>query len=282
VVAVHGIGNEYRGAATMHANWFPAMRDGLAHAGENLRPEDLTCAFYGDLFRPPDRVLTGNMAWHDADDVTDDFELELLTRWWSAAARADSAVVSPDERTLMRAPRSAQAALNALSGSRFFAGLAEQMMIFSLKQVNGYLADGDLRDQILARVEQVVDGDTRVLVGHSLGSVVAYEALCAHPEWPVRALVTCGSPLGIRNLIFDRLRPPPDRDGHGRWPGSVSAWTNICDEGDVVALQKDLRPLFGSRVRCLVVHCGARAHDVTRYLTSAAMGQAIAAGIADV
>jgi hypothetical protein len=31
-------------------------------------------------------------------------------------------------------------------------------------------------------------------VGHSLGSVAAYEALCAHPQWPVRALATLGPP----------------------------------------------------------------------------------------
>ena len=55
-----------------------------------------------------------------------------------------------------------------------------------------------------------------MLVGHSLGSVVAYEALCANPEWPVRMLVTLGSPLGIPNLIFDRLEPAPLPDGHGR------------------------------------------------------------------
>lgn len=53
-----------------------------------------------------------------------------------------------------------------------------------------------------------VDADTRVVVGHSLGLVVAYEALCAHPQWPVQALVTLGSPLGRRNLIFDKLVPP--------------------------------------------------------------------------
>ena len=32
------------------------------------------------------------------------------------------------------------------------------------------------------------------------------------------ATVRSGSPLGIRNLIFDRLQPPPD-GGRGAWPG---------------------------------------------------------------
>ena len=101
-----------------------------------------------------------------------------------------------------------------------------------------------------------VDEDTWVVVGHSLGSVVAYEALCAHPEWPVRALVTLGSPLGIRNLIFERLVPAPviGKTGKlaGAWPGRAQAWTNVADAADVVALTKDLRPLFGPDVAFLL------------------------------
>ncbi len=82
---------------------------------------------------------------------------------------------------------------------------------------------------------------TRVLIGHSLGSVVAYECLCAHPEWKVNTFVTLGSPLGIRNLIFDLL----DCGSHhivGAWPGSVRSWDNIADAGDIVALRQGPPP----------------------------------------
>jgi pimeloyl-ACP methyl ester carboxylesterase len=121
------------------------------------------------------------------------------------------------------------------------------------------------------------------MVGHSLGSVVAYEALCAHPEWPVRALVTLGSPLGIRNLIFDRLVPAPAEGPggpRGGWPGAVRSWVNVADAGDVVALVKDLRPLFGEQLACYLVCNGSHAHDVRPYLTAAETGAAIAAGLA--
>jgi pimeloyl-ACP methyl ester carboxylesterase len=280
IVAIHGIGNEYRGTSVMHAAWFPAMRDGLLLAGGDLRPDELTCAFYGDLFRPSERVLSAESPWYDASDVCAELEWDLLAQWWTAAAAVDPAVVPPDARTLARTPRSVQTALNALSNARFFAGIADRLMILSLKQVRRYLTDDELRAAALARVAKCVGPDTRVLVGHSLGSVVAYEALCAHPEWPVSALVTLGSPLGVRSLIFDRLRPAPGPNGMGAWPGPVSAWTNICDDGDVVASRKDLRPLFGDRVRSVVVYCGSKAHDVGRYLTAEAVGHAIASGIA--
>jgi pimeloyl-ACP methyl ester carboxylesterase len=193
-------------------------------------------------------------------------------------------VVHPEARTLARAPGSVQVALRALSGSVFFAGLAARVMLFDLQQVRRYMTDPQVRQAVLDRVAAGVDEDTRVMVGHSLGTAVAYEALCAHPEWPVRALVTLGSPLGIRNLIFDRLVPAPTAGAsgrvQGRWPGSARSWVNVADAGDVVALVKDLRSLFGSRVDCYLVHNGSHAHDVRPYLTAAETGAAIAAGLA--
>jgi pimeloyl-ACP methyl ester carboxylesterase len=117
------------------------------------------------------------------------------------------------------------------------------------------------------------------VVGHSLGSVVAYEALCSLPGHGVRALVTLGSPLGIRALITERLEPPP-AGGIGVWPGGPDlAWTNVADEGDVVALVKDLGAAFGPRVSGYLVHNGSHAHAVTGYLTARETGEAVAAGL---
>ena len=125
--------------------------------------------------------------------------------------------------------------------------------------------------------------DTRVIVAHSLGSVVAYEMLFTLPHRPLGALVTLGSPLGLRNLIFDRLRPPPavgPQNGHlkGSWP-PVRMWANVADAGDIVAVVEDLRPLFGDQVRQVRVHNGARAHDMSPYLTDPLTGQLITAGL---
>ncbi|MFC9624862.1 alpha/beta fold hydrolase [Streptomyces sp. NPDC056930] len=82
------------------------------------------------------------------------------------------------------------------------------------KQVRRYLLDDDLRTAARERVQEQIGPDTHVLIGHSLGSVIAYEALCAMPGHPVEALVTLGSPLGMR-MVFDRLLPRP-----GDWPDS--------------------------------------------------------------
>ena len=199
------------------------LRRELPGAGE------IRCVFYGDVFRPAGRRLAVGDPWLTAADATE-FDQELLAAWWRGAAESDPRVVHPDARTLARTPGSVQAALRALSGSAFFAGLAERVMLFDLQQVRRYMTDPQVRRAVQDRVAAAVGEDTRVVVGHSLGSVVAYEALCAHPEWPVRALVTLGSPLGIRNLIFDRLVPAPAAGDFGRGAGRVAGRGAVVGE----------------------------------------------------
>jgi hypothetical protein len=285
IVGVHGIGQQHRGEHQLHEEWYPALLDGLALANTGTRQVSLACAFYGDLFRPPGQPMAPGDPWFDASDVAPTFEAELLQAWWDEAARTDPGVTGPDIPVLARVPGGVQRALDALSGSRFFVELAERQVIFDLKQVHRYFTEPQLRAAAIARVADKIDADTRVLVGHSLGSVVAYEALSAHADWPVRLLVTLGSPLGIRHLIFDRLHPPPKLDKAsglqlGCWPGQVH-WVNIADAGDVVALVKDLRSRFGERVQGWLVHNGATAHNVRPYLTAVETGRAIASGIDD-
>lgn len=287
VVCVHGIGQQHKGPEILRSQWEPALRDGLRLANDKLgrtaQSEPSTAyAFYGDLFREQGRALSVGDPWLTTEDLTE-FEVDLLLELWRAAAESDPAVIHPEARTLLRTPRSAQAALRALSGSRFFAGLADRALLFDLRQVRLYLTDLTIRNSVRERVAKVVSEDTRVMVGHSLGSVVAYETLCAHPEWPVRVFVSLGSPLGIRRLVFDRLDPSPmkisDSRLVGHWPGSVKQWANIADEGDVVALVKDIRLSFGDNIMSCIINNGAHAHDVTPYLTAAETGAAILQGV---
>lgn len=285
VVGVHGIGKQGLGEESLLKDWRPAVLDGLRRAGAGgvVTGADVGMAFYGDLFRPAGEFLAVGDPPYRAADVEEGFEQELLLEWWRAAAETDPGVVVPGRDTLVATARSVQAGLRALSGSKFFAGIALRAMVFDLKQVHRYLLDPHLRAQARNRITAAIGEDTRVIVAHSLGSVVAYEALCARPGHGVRALVTVGSPLGIGNLVFDRLEPAPVALGGkplGVWPGGPDlVWTNLADNGDVVALVKDLRPVFGDRVRSAVVHNGSHAHDATMYLTDALCGQAVAAAL---
>ena len=276
IVGVHGIGHQFNGANVLAREWVPALRDGVTLSGAAAPPVDaIAMAFYGDLFRPAGKKALSEPRY-GAADVNDELERELLLAWAEEAQRRGADSDAPATKAAM--PRSVQAALRILSRSKFFTGIAERLLIADLKQVRTYFGDDTIRGAIRKRLEAEVGDETRVIVAHSLGSVVAYEALCAHPEWKVTTLVTLGSPLGIRNLVFDHLRPAP-AGGRGQWPAGVTSWVNVADAGDVVALVKQLSTGFGTAVQDEMVSNGATAHDASPYLTAAETGRAIARGL---
>ena len=55
-------------------------------------------------------------------------------------------------------------------------------------------------------------------------------------------LVTLGSPLGLRTIVTERLRPPP------AFPPMATVWLNVANLEDPVAAEPDLRPLFAQDV----------------------------------
>jgi pimeloyl-ACP methyl ester carboxylesterase len=73
-----------------------------------------------------------------------------------------------------------------------------------------------------------------VVIAHSLGSVVAYEALCANPDLDLDLLVTVGSPLAMPNVVLGRVQPAPAASANLR--SRVRGWLNIADVGDLIAL----------------------------------------------
>ncbi|WP_174387638.1 hypothetical protein [Nocardia takedensis] len=280
VVFVHGIGAQLSGEPLLTAPWLAALNGGLTRAGaDRLLEHEVAFAFYGDLFRPPGEWLSLDIPYLDARDVDPGWEQDLLTAWWRHAAATDPEVTVPGDESLVAVPSSIQTALYQLARAKFFAGLGERLLIWNLKQVRRYFTDSELRERVRARLRACLAPDTRVVVAHSLGSVVAYETLCATTDHPVRALLTLGSPLGIPNLVFDRLEPAPV-DRLGAWPGPPTLeWSNISDAGDIVALVKDLRPHFGPALRNALVHNGSHAHDATAYLTDRLTGEVVARGL---
>jgi hypothetical protein len=151
---------------------------------------------------------------------------------------------------------------------------AERFVVTALIQVTRYLSDEMIRALAPQRVLNEVKDDTRVIIGHSLGSVVAYES--AHRlAQPLPLLLTLGSPLGLRTIVTDRLRPAPS------FPPRVSRWMNVADHDDIVAAEPDLRPSFAADLPAsswfegVLVDNGSNPHSPVHYLGKIAVGRAI-------
>ena len=276
IAGIHGIGYQRLTAVTEQPKWRAALGRGLATAGVDAAlEENLTFLAYGDLFLSKGMRAAVD-APYDANDVEAGFESELLANWYEQARLHDPSLHKPGEPTRLPAiPRNIQRMLDALSQSKTFAGLSERALIFNLKQVRRYMTEPATRAAIQDRIAQSMPSGTRVVIAHSLGTVVAYEAICAHPEWNVEGLITCGSPLGMHNLIFDRLIPTPVEQT-GVWPVSIKWWVNAADPGDVVAIEKRLSVFFGRRVEDWLVDNGVvEVHGADKYLAQAAVGAAL-------
>lgn len=285
MVGIHGIAQQYKGGNELRAQWLPALKDGLTAAGhremsDTVQDEDLRVSFFGNLFRPKGAMGT-EFPPFTAEDLASEQEIKLLTDLYDQALAREPAL-GPPAGALGPAKVRTQVMLERLLRSRTFANLIpERAFVGNLKQVIRFLGDPKMKKQVLDRVHEEINANTRVLIGHSLGSVIAYEYLCCHRPAGMKLLVTLGSPLGIPNVVFDRLTPAPGPAG-GSWPGPVSSWVNVADPDDVVALRKDLAPLFPppdgvTPIEDRRVDNGSEPHAIGPYLNAAETGGALAA-----
>jgi hypothetical protein len=297
VVGIHGIGQTYKGAQILKNEWFPPLNDGIVAAGgTKLRDDEFGMVAYGPVFRPS-KAKAGDP--HVDPETLNEDEAEWLLEIWTEAARlsAEHRGANDPERdedptiqgpggNYKRTPGFVQAALRILSKSRFGEHLGTDVLVFGLRQVREFLHSPSTKQKVLDAVDAVVTSQTSVIVAHSLGSVVAYEALCrTPPSWNVHTLITIGSPLGIANVVFPWLTPRPTDNPGQRPPNKigirppVARWVNIADRGDIVALEKTLAPLFGGNVEDVVVYNGWKSHASARYLTAPEVGAAVAAAL---
>lgn len=103
-----------------------------------------------------------------------------------------------------------------------------------------------------ALVEAWSAGEQVLLIGHSLGSVIAYDTLWElsheerHENARVSLLMTLGSPLAspmiLRGVQGARL------SGRKRYPEIVDRWQNFSARGEITALHPRLGPYYGEMV----------------------------------
>lgn len=125
----------------------------------------------------------------------------------------------------------------------------------TIRETHRYFSDdGGIGEQVRELLKaplrrMLADGDRLLIIAHSMGSVIAYDALweLTHIErnpGRVDLFLTLGSPLGM-HFTQKRLRGARER-GTQRYPRCIRHWINMVAQGDLTALDPTLRDDFGA------------------------------------
>jgi hypothetical protein len=301
---VHGIGG-LRDTGTDRRRWLEALARGsreasMADAISALTQQwlaDVTFANYSDLF-------TRQGGQGEAAEDLDEQEVTFLTELLSSTLDELAEQFPMEDRTQeARIIRDARFQLNAVVEQRQAQGVGEvgrrlvgvtttmlrlpgvrqaaqwmngRSFCFQLAQVGRYLdrraKKADLGEAVRGRVLDGLDPERPlVVVSHSLGTVVAYEALHEF-EGAVPLWVTLGSPLALGAVVLDRLVPRP-----ASCPPNVASWLNYWDRDDIIVGRPHLaRWISPSRngvkaVTERVNSPGLWTHTATKYLAHPAV-----------
>jgi hypothetical protein len=272
VVGVHGVGNYVPGqpaervAARRSADWAASVATRLG-----IRPDalDLTVAYYAPLLHAAEP--TGQAAALDPDRALDalDPDTDALARGWIRALDLPEVTVQGRLAVPLRHAVSVVADRFSLDGR-----LTKLFVVVCFPEVARYLAADNAPARVQARehvAATIADRRARIVIAHSLGTVVAYEALHARPDLEVDLLVTLGSPLALPGAVFPRLQPRPG-SGAGLRPANVRRWVNISDYGDPIAILRPLKTYFPGVDLDLTESVGLfDFHRAARYLACASL-----------
>lgn len=230
-----------------------------------------------DLAEPDaDRLPGGAEPYQEPSAEAARLAADVLRWWWNAATRIGACEGRPAETA---AQFDLDAAVRGMGASPYFGGSPETVLR-EARLLGRYLTDQKFRHEARDRTQSAIGPGARVVIGHGLGALVAYEALCALGDAVSVTLVTLSAPMCGSDEVFARLEPAP-RSGQGHWPASVHRWFNIVAHSDPTAMAApQLTERFGPGIEDEIIEIRSASGDVIPYLLDRATGRAIAAGLA--
>jgi len=265
IVLAHGRAADLEIAATASRLWGDALLQGLQRVGSPFANQvEVEYAFFGGLWRQDAEMAMPRVI--GADDVS-----------YTVQLTPEPAVVPTVEEFGLPIGRLGRMFTHILPDAAL-----EGILARAIPDVFEYLEQPVWRGAANAIVVKAcVESGARVLIGFSMGTIVAYDVLRSEGAGlPVKAFLTCGSPIGLEP-IHKRLL----KDGPTAFPKQLDLWVNIWNEDDVATgvREADLAALFPGGAIQNQRTWGHEAsltnpfapHNAVDYLSSLAMGLAL-------
>jgi hypothetical protein len=259
IIGIHGLGNKPP-RETLESWWRSAMVEGLAKLDKNIRMPKLELVYWADIMyeKPLDEGIENREDPYYIDEKyipgTPDFQPEENS--------LRQKVLDFIEEQLDKLFLNADLTIN-------YKSITDMVIRRYFKDLEAYytetcLDENDTKCQVrntirnrLAETIKKYNGNEIMLVGHSMGSIIAYDVLTfILPQIDIHTFVTIGSPLGfpvvqgkiaaewhLKRLVPPKLKTPPGVRKH---------WYNLADLKDKIALIYDLSDNFQPNYRGVV------------------------------
>lgn len=286
IVFVHGIAQEGKDPDVLKNEWIDFLNRGLASNDPPLPPVDpatVRFPYFGDTLKQladgvqlsevSDIALRGGL---EASDDAMQFLFDIFEEIRKSQGMSDESIsdatgggvsqLGPENWRWIRA------ILQRLDENPRLSAATIALTFYCVFQ---YVTNGTVRARIDRGVAEAFSSNRpTVVVGHSLGSVIAYTLLLREGTqcgWNVPLFITLGSPLAI-NAIRERA-PGIANVTNNCIPECVDSWLNGLDPVDVVALRPltseyfRLSPASGSIENIEMQNWTRNHHSIGGYLT---------------
>lgn len=247
LLLVHGRAQGGKNEVDLLAQWIDTLKKGYSSAGLTY-PGDLKVdfPFYGDeldarvakakLPLPADVSKKGGEGFSPYEEFVRESlaELKVTAQITDAEVEEEAGPIPPATEKGIANWRLTQAIARLID--KRLTGFASHTIDTFLRDVYLYVNDRNVSRAINKIVSDKLTDEPTVVVGHSLGSVVAYKVLLEQPALKLRRYITVGSPLGLKTIA--------SKLGMLKYPRADLLWYNAYDERDIVALNPLKDPWF--------------------------------------
>lgn len=248
VVGVHGIKQGRKSQRELIKDWNKALNRGITalHGKDAARTDSRLIPTLGIphwssiLARGADRLGPSGLFPDDSTAFTADEEAFIVEALDDLLTPQEQALAQELDPTTLGPPKlwPTSVTRRAMAYDRRTPDSVVGKLVTGLREVRFYLKHPSLASQVHDHVLKAFSDDTAtVVIGHSLGSVIAYDLIrhgkLAAPGTAgtaLHTLVTCGSPLGIPAVRRAMNIPEPELLAV---PAHIK-WLNVYDPDDVV------------------------------------------------